>query len=336
MEGIMDYGKLISRAFEVAWRYKALWLFGFLMALFSGDGGGGGNTGYNFRSEDFARPGQFPQLPQIEQNTILAIVALICCLALVWFLVGIYLRLVSRGALVGMVQQAEQNETPTIGSGWRAGSSRFLSLLGIALLINVPFAILALILVGIGVLPLILALGSASQFQRGIAPERIFVELLGPLFGSLALFCCAIAILVIIGLLLHPFYEFFVRACMLEGKGATEAIGLGYRRVRENLGNVAVLYLILIGLRIGFAIAVGIVAIPVALALAAIVVGSVVAGSVATAVILGACLGIPIALAFTFVEGLFLTFESAVWTEGYLAVLGKASAPSAAPAVVPA
>ena len=36
----MDYGRLISHSFEIVRRYRALWLFGFLLALTGGSGGG--------------------------------------------------------------------------------------------------------------------------------------------------------------------------------------------------------------------------------------------------------------------------------------------------------
>ena len=36
----MEYGRVLGRAWHITWRFKVLWLFGFLVALFSS-----GNTG---------------------------------------------------------------------------------------------------------------------------------------------------------------------------------------------------------------------------------------------------------------------------------------------------
>ena len=37
----MDYGRILRRALDINWRYRALWAFGILCALFSGGGVGG-------------------------------------------------------------------------------------------------------------------------------------------------------------------------------------------------------------------------------------------------------------------------------------------------------
>ncbi len=95
----------------------------------------------------------------------------------------------------------------------------------------------------------------------------------------------------------------------------------GYRLVRENLGNVAVLYVLIIGVGIAFAILMVVVTlvllgIPIGVA---IMVG-LAAESWQAALILGICLGIPMFLAIIFVSGLYQVFEFTLWTEGYLAI----------------
>ena len=37
---MFDIGKILSRAWQILWKYKVLWIFGLLLAL-SGAGGGG-------------------------------------------------------------------------------------------------------------------------------------------------------------------------------------------------------------------------------------------------------------------------------------------------------
>ena len=48
----MDYGKVLGRAWEITWRWKVLWILGFLASLGNGGGGGGGNF-YSGSGEDF-------------------------------------------------------------------------------------------------------------------------------------------------------------------------------------------------------------------------------------------------------------------------------------------
>ena len=38
----MDYGKVLKRAWETVCRYRALWVFGIIIALTTASGGGGG------------------------------------------------------------------------------------------------------------------------------------------------------------------------------------------------------------------------------------------------------------------------------------------------------
>ena len=40
----MDYGRVLTRAWEITWRWKILWILGFLAALGSGSGGGGSSS----------------------------------------------------------------------------------------------------------------------------------------------------------------------------------------------------------------------------------------------------------------------------------------------------
>src|SRR5581483_3325726 len=90
--------------------------------------------------------------------------------------------------------------------------------------------------------------------------------------GLLAI-CCAILCVVLVTLVVHPLYEFAVRAIVLEDMGVTDGIRHGIQQARENLGNVIVVYLILIGARIGWGVATAIVALPIILVLGFIAIG---------------------------------------------------------------
>jgi len=115
-------------------------------------------------------------------------------------------------------------------------------------------------------------------------------------------------------------------------RGVFDSIREGFRIVRANLGNVAVLYILLIGIGLGY----GLLMIPVALVLIGIPVAAgfavgIVANAVTPSVVAGIIVGIPMLLILLFIARLYETFRSTVWTEGYLAV----TAPRA-PAVEPA
>ena len=55
-----NFGEILTRAWQITWKYKVLWVFGILAGCTSGGGGGGGggggNTGYSTGPSDFDMP----------------------------------------------------------------------------------------------------------------------------------------------------------------------------------------------------------------------------------------------------------------------------------------
>ncbi len=321
----MDYGKILARAFEITFKYRALWLFGFLMALFGGSSGSNFNFGNWGGGRDFpttARGGEgLPTLPPDFWQNLTLIILLVCCVIVVLAILGIVLRFLSRAALIGLVQELETNGTvPTIRRGFSIGADRFWPQLGIAIAINLPLMIITLVLMVIALAPILAAIVPLINTGKNV-PEALWTVFAGSIAGSLVMICCAVICLALLYLVVEPFYQFILRACVIGRRGVMDSIREGYRLVRENLGNVVVLYLLIIGISIGFAI----LMIPITLILVGIPIGAGVAMGLASqswqaALILGACLLIPLVLVLILITGLFHVFESAIWTEGYLAV----------------
>lgn len=319
----MDYGKLMARAFEITKNYRALWLFGFLLALFGGSSGGS----YNFPNSGGGGRGNgdpfstMPELPpDFWQNITIIIVAVICAV-LILSILGLVLRFISRAALMGLVAELESaGTTPTVRRGFSIGADRFWSQLGIAVVINLPLTIFSFTVILIALAPMLMAIIPMIGAGRS-SPDELLGIFGAGIASSLVLICLAVLCLVVIQLVVTPFYQFMLRACVIGRRGVMDSIREGYRLVRANLGNVAVLYLLIIGIGIGF----GILMIPVALILIGVPVGGAVALGLATQswqlpIVLGVCLGIPLILVLIFVGGLFQVFESTLWTEGYLAI----------------
>ena len=193
----MDYGKLLSRSFEITRKYRALWLFGILVALFGGGGGGGGSGNFGFPgtpgADNNRGTGTFPTLPTFDQNLILAIVAIALGIVIVWFIAGIFFRFVSRGALIGLVQELEADQTaPTVRRGFRIGMDRFKSLFGIALLVNIPLAMVSVVLILVAALPLLATAFPLLTARPSRPSEEIIRTIIAGGIGSLLLFCCVV------------------------------------------------------------------------------------------------------------------------------------------------
>ncbi len=337
----MDFGGIFTRSWQVTWKYRALWLYGVLFALFGGGqgsqfnpgnlgnlaGGGGGGRGGSGGGN------VVPTTPEFNWQAIAIIIGAIICIALIWFLLSILLRFVSRGALVGLVDELETNQTvPTVRQGWNIGSDRFVSLLGIGLVVNIPLTLLSLLLLLIAALPILASVVPLIGTPRGRAPDQLLGLAAAGVLSSIFLICCVVLLLVIVALIVRPFYEFFVRVCVVNRRGAIDSIREGYRMVRANLGNVTVLYIIIIGIGIGF----GIIMIPVTLLLFGIPVAAgfavgALANSVTEGILVGVLIGIPMLLILLLISGVYQAFEQTVWTEGFLALARPTAAPVPAP-----
>ena len=106
-----DFGEILTKAWQVVWKYKILWVFGFLVSCGQGGGGGGGgsNTGYQFSSGDQNLPPEvrrfFMQIEHffefIEAWQIIAFIAGLILFIILMNLLFLALKTLGR---VGMIQ----------------------------------------------------------------------------------------------------------------------------------------------------------------------------------------------------------------------------------------
>jgi len=293
----MDYRSILRRAWQITWRYKALWLFGFLFALFSGGGGGDGGRGmqYRFASGDWPPDGRW-----------IGVMIAVGVLALMLGIVGIVLRYVSRGAMVEMVKDVEEKEAMSAQDGFRIGLRHFWRLLGIDLLIGIPVFFAVMVLLAIAASPLLLLLAESE----GLTVLAVVM--------TVGLMLLAIPLIILIGLAVSVWVELAVRECMLQGKGVVESMRNAYRLGRANLGKVAGMWLRLVGIGLLFglgmlaasAIVFGIAAAPAAAVYAA-------TGEALPTTAIAFLFAAPGMLLLALVRGVYEVFQSAVWTLFY-------------------
>ncbi|MBI5301939.1 MAG: hypothetical protein HY868_07365 [Chloroflexi bacterium] len=316
----MDYGKILTRAFEITLKHRALWLFGILFALAGGSRSGGG---FNVPSGggDGGRtstPDIMPELPRVSDEMILWIIVVVFVVILMWSLLMLIVRFLARGALIGSVHELETTQvSPAMGRGFGIGWERWRSLFGIGLVVNLPIVLLSLVLILIALAPalaVVIPLIVAQRFREATP------ALVAGIAGSVVMICLAGACLWVVRLVVYPFYEFFVRACVIGKRGALDAIREGYRVVRTNLKNVIVLYILTMATSIGFSIVlIPVIAILAVIAFIAGFVAYAVTSTVVTGFIIGGAIGLVMLIVLLFLTGVYEVFESSVWTEGYLA-----------------
>ncbi len=236
----MDHGKVLARAWNITWRWKILWVLGFLTSLGSS---GGGGFNYQFSSRSNTVP-----IPEIAPRWIplLAIAGIAAVLIIIAFRV---IATIADGGLIAGVQQVEDEGSTSFRRAWRVGVQKFWSLFGIQLLVFLAGLVMTAIMVGI-----MIAFGGIGVLSAG----RGNGEGIAAAFGSMALcfipLCCifVIALLVLSQVVLYAF-----RAVVLEDMGAIDALGRGWEVLKDNLGNTVIFWLIFLVIGLVFALVFG-------------------------------------------------------------------------------
>lgn len=311
----MNHTELLKRSAKITWRYRPLWLFGFLLALCSGGSGGSGN----FSSPSSSMEGQefgFPStsMPDVDPGTILAIIGALLCLVLLLAVVGVIIRAVTRTAIIGMVDQIADTEAVTVRDGWQFGwSARAWRLFLVGLVIGIPVAIISIVLILLAMSPLLLL--AFSDSSASIAVSIIFTILAVLL---------VILVLMVVGAIVAPIMEIAWRRTVLHGRGVIDSLSETFAIIKQNLKDVFIVWLLLFGVSIAWGILTLIALLPVSIILA-LIIGGIPAGLVylvSSSWVGAAVTGIPLAvivmiLVMSAATALYLIFHSSVWTLAY-------------------
>jgi len=308
----MDYGKVLKRAWEITWRWKILWIFGFLVSL--GQGGSGGSSGsrYTTSSSDWQGWNADSQVT----GTIIAIIIAVACVAI---LIGIALWVVStiaRGGLIAGVQQVEDEGSTDFRRAWRVGRKRFWTLFGINVLTALPLFLLGLI----AAVVLVLSIIGLVNVSDSSAPNA-GLGVLGIVCGGL--FCCGT---IIVAWLLGLIQIYADRAAVLEGLGWIEALKRGWQVLKTNIGPTLVFWLIflVIGLIVGGVVLAGMAAIALP------IIGLFTATEVGEWIIAPICCGGLVAMVLgALIGSVIQTFTSGTWTLAYREMIRRTDEPAA-------
>jgi hypothetical protein len=348
---MIDFGKILKRAWHILWNYKVLWIFGILLAL---TGGNGGDTGLRYQFSSNGREnGYGPGIDQLgrvlrefnlwaEQNLgplfqhpeeHISTFIWIGVGLLLFFLLGAvimtFVRYVSETAILRMVDEYEQTGTKVgFKQGWKLGwSRRAFRIWVIDLVISLPAILFIALLVGLAALFFF----SVESGNNGLAFGGAIAAI-----GCAFLFLFAFIILMVL-VYLGLFRQFFVRSAALEDAGIGESFRRGWAMFKRNWKSAALMWLIMLGLRIGFSI-VGIILffllIPayIITGIAGLIVAAI-PGLIAFGItsifasgpltwIIGILVALPffvlvLFLPLTLISGWYLIYESSAWTLAY-------------------
>lgn len=268
----MDPIKILRRAWTILWSYRALWVFGLILALAAGGsgggsgGGGGGGSGPNGGDNGSATPQSLQEafrefqreldrlfergIPDIDISgqaftTFLWIIGAFILLMIILGIVVAVARYVSETAVIRMVDEYEgTGNKMSVRQGFRIGwSNTAWRLFLINLIVHLPVILLLVVLLMVGV-----GIYFAVTSGNGNFAAVSMVSLIGLAFLS-------IFVVVILTVVLNLLRNFFWRVSVLEGASVGESIRRGFELVRENWKSVGMMWLVMIGLGIVWAIA---------------------------------------------------------------------------------
>jgi len=217
----MDFGYVLKRAWEIIWKFKVLWIFGILASCGQASSSGGSNSGYRFSIQEGNVAPQIARFfNQLDPAMIALLIALGIFFSLAMIVLAILLGTIGRVGLIRGTVKAEQGvERLTFGELWRNSLPYFWRVFGLNLLIGVIIVVAVLAVFILGIIPTVLTLGLC----------------LIPLVCLLFPVMWAVSVVI----------EQANVALVVENLGIIEALKHGWRVVRDNIGNMIVMSLIL-------------------------------------------------------------------------------------------
>lgn len=303
-----NFGEVLTRAWQITWKYKVLWIFGILAGCTNGGGGGGGgggNAGYSTGSSNQNLPPEVKRFIYQMENFVnwvadnLWIFIVIALIVLLIAVVSILLGTIGRIGLIKGSYEAEQGaQTLAFGELFSTSMPYFWRVFGLSFLIGLAFLLLIMPIVLIGVL------------SAGVG----FLCLL-------PLICLLIPVGIAVGIII----EQANRAIILEDLSMLDGLKRGWEITRSNAGPIIIMALILFGISLVLGV---VIALPIFIivfpTIFALVLGE---GRSFTPLYLALacfCLYIPVAW---LLNGILATFTQSAWTLTYLRLTQKLENP---------
>jgi hypothetical protein len=311
----MDIGSVLTRAWNITWKYKVLWLLGILAGCSaSGRGSGGqfpsGFRGYNFGSGDFQPPGvQGPPAEGMQQfidrlsegawiPIVIGLILLLIFVSLVFLVLGV----LGQAGLIAAFGRADDGNDITLGEAFRLGGEHFWRLLGIRVTVWV-----ATLIIGI------------------VAAVAIVLLTVGTLGIGLICLIPLLCLLIPVGIAVDAYIVLTMVAAVEEGVGVFESFSKAWVLIQKNLGSVLVMAIILV---VGGGIVSAILFLPFAAVVVPAIVGGITGNDTALVsglAISGLCLVIAIPVVIV-LSGVLTTYITGVWTLTYRRLTGKPGA----------
>jgi hypothetical protein len=306
-----NFGEVLSRAWQIIWKHKVLWIFGIFAGCSRGSGnfrgnsgGGGGGSG--------GQPNFPPEVMRIfeiiQQNLTIFIVVGCIVLLLIWA-VTVFLGTIGRVGLIRGTFQAEGGTEKLIfGQLFSESTPYFWRIFGLSLIVAIPVLVVLAVLIAAGV-------AFAISASSGNDAARVGVFGIVPLL--IGCFCLLVPIMFVVGMIIRQAEN----AIVLEDLPVLPAISRGWDVFRANLGPIILMAIILavIGVIVGIIIALPVLAIVVPAAVT-FAVGK--AQNWTPMIFAGVCLCLYMPVAWV-LNGIITAYTESAWTLTYMRLTAK-------------
>ncbi len=295
----MDFGEVLSKAWQIIWKHKVLWIFGILAGCASGGGGGGSSMGggEGAPNNPSSGPGRFPEIEHFFMNLgqwigeHLWVVVLFAAALVLLIVLSIFLGAIGRIGLIRGTFRADGGaERLVFGELFREGLPFFWRVFGLSFLVGLAFLLILLPVILIGVV------------TAGV---------------GFLLFIPVICILIPVAWAVSIVVRQANIAMVIENLRMMDGVRRGWNVLMKNPGPILVIWLIT--LVIGFVAGI-VIALPLLVVVVPVFVVYFLGGdnsSYTPLIIAGLCIAayIPISLA---ANGLLTAYLESVWTLTYL------------------
>ena len=303
-----NFGEVLTRAWQIIWKHKVLWIFGIL----AGCGRGGSRFNTSSRGGN-GGPGQLPPeilriFETIQQNLTAFLVAGCILLLLIWA-VTIFLGTIGRIGLIRGTYSVEAGaETLIFGPLFSESMPYFWRMLGVSLIVAVPFLfVLAALIAGF----IAFAISAGNRSDVGAIGVLWMVPVL------IGCICLLIPVLFVVGMIIRQAEN----AIVLENLGVFPSLSRGWEVFRANLGPIILMAIILavLNLVVGFVIAIPvfIIVFPSVIAFAA---GEAKSWTPLVLMTIGLCIYAPVLLVLS---GIMNAYLELAWTLTYMRLTEK-------------
>ncbi|MBA4370027.1 MAG: hypothetical protein C0418_00405 [Coriobacteriaceae bacterium] len=320
----MDYVGILKKAWNVTWRHKALWMFGFLAGS---SGGSSYNTGSNYRSSSGDLSPQLSQQYSVFENWFaenLALLAVLVGLLVMVAIVFWVLSVMAHAALVHQVNEAEEGRPVSISAGFSAGFRYWGRTFLIFLALGLPILVLALLFVAL----MLVAIVPLAQAEGGGDALAALPLLCG---GGIVVFVLLLVVGFVVGILQH----LALRYAILEERPAFDAIGAAWGAMRSRFKDVLIMWLLMLAVGAGYGLATGLLAIVLVLPAVLLLFTGNIFGFLGLILVLAAIMVVPSAIWGAFISAAWTVFFRRLTGREIPAAAAAPWAPTAPPAPEP-